>query len=69
MSAVHVPGMKAPPSTAYKIVAVAESYREVIQRHGLPGTFVESVDVWWFINHYETYCREHGIPINKQLYI
>jgi 2,4'-dihydroxyacetophenone dioxygenase len=33
------------------------------------GNFVETTDVWWFINHYETYCREHGIPINKQLYI
>ena len=33
------------------------------------GQFVETLDVWWFINHYETYCREHGIPINKQLYI
>ena len=33
------------------------------------GNFVETLDVWWFINHYENYCREHGIPINKQLYI
>ena len=33
------------------------------------GSFIETLDVWWFINHYESYCREHGIPINKQLYI
>ena len=33
------------------------------------GNFVESLDVWWYINHYETYCREHDIPINKQLYL
>ena len=33
------------------------------------GQFVEQLDVWWFINHYETHCREHGIPINKQLYL
>ena len=32
-------GMKA-PSTAYKIVDVPELYRDVIARHGLPGTFV-----------------------------
>src|SRR5262249_55964591 len=32
------------------------------------GSFVETTDVWWFINHYETYCLEHGIPINQQLY-
>lgn len=33
------------------------------------GNFIETLDVWWYINHYETYCREHGIPINKQLYL
>ena len=26
------------------------------------GNFVETVDVWWFINHYESYCREQGHP-------
>ncbi|MCK2041628.1 2,4'-dihydroxyacetophenone dioxygenase family protein [Chromohalobacter sp. TMW 2.2308] len=31
--------------------------------------FVQTADVWWFINHYETYCRENDIPINPQLYI
>ena len=33
------------------------------------GNFVETLDVWWFMNHYETYCKEQGIPINKQLYL
>jgi hypothetical protein len=33
------------------------------------GEFVETTDVWWFINHYETYCREHGIAINPELYL
>jgi len=33
------------------------------------GKFVETSDVFWFMNHYETYCREHNIPINKQLYL
>lgn len=33
------------------------------------GNFVETLDVWWFMNHYETYCKENGIPINKQLYL
>jgi 2,4'-dihydroxyacetophenone dioxygenase len=33
------------------------------------GKFVETLDVWWYINHYETYCREHGIAINEQLYL
>ena len=29
----------------------------------------ESVDVFWFINHYETYCQKEGIPINERLYL
>ena len=33
------------------------------------GSFVETLDVWWFINHYESYCRAHGIPINRHLYL
>ena len=33
------------------------------------GNFVETLDVWWFINHYESYCEEHGLEINQQLYI
>jgi hypothetical protein len=32
------------------------------------GAFVETIDVWWFINHYESYCKEHGLPINEQLF-
>ena len=32
------------------------------------GNFVETLDVWWFIEHYETYCREHGLEINRPLY-
>ncbi|GAA5049959.1 hypothetical protein GCM10023208_08530 [Erythrobacter westpacificensis] len=33
------------------------------------GEHVETLDVWWFINHYESYCKEQGIPINRQLYL
>ncbi|NIQ95765.1 MAG: tRNA modification GTPase [Desulfuromonadales bacterium] len=33
------------------------------------ANLVEVADVWWFINHYETYCRENGIPINEKLYV
>ncbi|MGC1269576.1 MAG: 2,4'-dihydroxyacetophenone dioxygenase family protein [Croceibacterium sp.] len=33
------------------------------------GTYVDTVDVWWMINHYETHCRENGIPINQKLYL
>jgi hypothetical protein len=33
------------------------------------GQFVMTADVWWFMDHYESYCKANGIPINPQLYI
>jgi 2,4'-dihydroxyacetophenone dioxygenase len=30
---------------------------------------LETVDVFWFIDHYERYCDEHDIPINPTLYL
>jgi 2,4'-dihydroxyacetophenone dioxygenase len=30
---------------------------------------IETLDVFWFINHYVSYCREHGVPINKKLWV
>jgi len=33
------------------------------------GSFIETLDVWWYINHYETYCKENEIPINTELYL
>ena len=33
------------------------------------ANFVETTDVWWFMNHYESYCKANGLPINPQLYI
>jgi 2,4'-dihydroxyacetophenone dioxygenase len=33
------------------------------------GNHVETLDVWWFINHYESYCRENGLAINPKLYL
>jgi 2,4'-dihydroxyacetophenone dioxygenase len=32
-------------------------------------SLIETLDVFWFINHYVSYCREHGIPINKKLWV
>jgi len=40
-----------------------------IEFYNEAGAFIETLDVWWFINHYETHCREHGIPINEAMYI
>ena len=33
------------------------------------GNFVMTADVWWFMDHYETYCKESGLPINPELYL
>lgn len=33
------------------------------------AVLVDTTDVWWFIKHYETYCRENGIAINPKLYL
>lgn len=30
---------------------------------------IETVDVFWFIDHYERYCTENNIPINPRLYL
>jgi len=30
---------------------------------------VETLDVFWFINHYVSYCREHGLKLNQKLWI
>jgi 2,4'-dihydroxyacetophenone dioxygenase len=30
---------------------------------------IERMDVFWFIDHYVSYCREHGLEINKKLWI
>jgi hypothetical protein len=27
------------------------------------------LDTFWFLNHYETYCKENNIPINKELFL
>src|SRR5215471_7227562 len=30
---------------------------------------LETLDVFWFMDHYLTYCRGRGIPINKKLFV
>ena len=30
---------------------------------------LETLDVFWFINHYLSYCRENGIKINQKLFV
>jgi 2,4'-dihydroxyacetophenone dioxygenase len=39
---------------------------EFFDEHDAP---LETFDVFWFIDHYLTYCREHGIPVNKKLFV
>jgi hypothetical protein len=28
-----------------------------------------TADVWWFMDHYESYCKANGIPLNPELYL
>jgi 2,4'-dihydroxyacetophenone dioxygenase len=30
---------------------------------------LETLDVFWFMDHYLTYCREHNVAINKKLFV
>jgi len=30
---------------------------------------LETLDVFWFMDHYLSYCREQNIPINKKLFV
>jgi 2,4'-dihydroxyacetophenone dioxygenase len=30
---------------------------------------LETLDVFWFIDHYLSFCREHGIKINKKMFV
>jgi len=32
-------------------------------------TLLETLDVFWFINHYVSYCREHGLKLNEKLWV
>ena len=33
------------------------------------ANLVMTADVWWFMDHYESHCKAHGIPINPELYL
>jgi len=33
------------------------------------GKLMESIDVFWFINHYVSYCEANGLPINRKLFV
>lgn len=33
------------------------------------GRLVQTVDIFWMIENYETWCTQHGIPINRAMYI
>jgi hypothetical protein len=29
----------------------------------------QTFDVFWYIDHYLSYCKEHGLPINDALWV
>jgi hypothetical protein len=30
---------------------------------------LETLDVFWFVDHYLSYCGQHGIAVNKRLFV
>jgi 2,4'-dihydroxyacetophenone dioxygenase len=32
-------------------------------------TLLETLDVFWMMDHYLSYCREHGIKVNEKLFV
>jgi hypothetical protein len=30
---------------------------------------LQTLDVFWFIDHYVSYCRERGLELNKKLWV
>ena len=36
---------------------------------GDKGEVLETFDVFWFIDHYVTWCREHNLKLNEHLWI
>jgi hypothetical protein len=30
---------------------------------------LETLDVFWFIDHYVSYCRANGLELNKKLWV
>ena len=29
----------------------------------------QTFDVFWYIDHYLSYCKEHGLPVNQALFV
>ena len=67
------------PGTAHTLVSDNPAYPDgmkaifwlqgALEFYDQEGQWTETLDVFWFINHYVSYCEAHGIPINKQLFI
>ena len=67
------------PGTAHTLVSDNPAYPDgmkaifwlqgALEFYDQQGKWTETLDVFWFIKHYVSYCEAHGIPINKQLFI
>ena len=33
------------------------------------GNFLETLDVFWFINHYVAHCKANGLEINQEMFL
>ena len=42
---------------------------EALEFYDDQGKWTETLDVFWFINHYVSYMESKGLPLNKQLFL
>ena len=64
------------PGTAHTLVSEhADGMKAIFWMNGTlefyddKGAWAETLDVFWFINHYVSYCEANGLPINKTLFL
>lgn len=64
------------PGTAHTLVSEhPEGMKSIFWLQGAleffdeAGVWTETLDVFWFIQHYVDYCEANGLPINKSLFL
>lgn len=64
------------PGTAHTLVSEhADGMKAIFWLQGaleffdMDGQWTETLDVFWFIKHYTSYCEANGIPINRALFL
>jgi hypothetical protein len=66
------------PGTAHTLVSDNPDYPDgmkaifwmqgALEFFDMDGQWTETLDVFWFIKHYTSYCEANGLPINEALF-